>query len=93
MTAEHASWLNGGHVVFGVVLQGFELVQQIERLQTTKDGKDRPVNMVRIADSEVAKLPSPTFFDTTTDICRPDDVEKFKSNYATYKMPKNSKAV
>jgi len=42
-------WLDGRHVVFGEVLEGLDVVQQIEK--TSRDGQDRPKQQVSIRDS------------------------------------------
>eukprot|EP00775_Hariotina_reticulata_P009478 gene9478-9642_t len=42
-------WLDGKHVVFGEVVDGFDVVQQVENQRT--GAMDRPVNQCRIADS------------------------------------------
>ena len=48
-------WLDGRHVVFGEVLEGYDVVEKIEQVQT-KPG-DRPVETVKIAKS--GELPVP----------------------------------
>lgn len=48
ITTVVTSWLNGGHVVFGEVVEGFDVVDAIE---LTKTGAgDRPVLPIKIAD-------------------------------------------
>lgn len=48
ITTIETPWLNGGHVVFGQVLDGFDVVDAIEK---TKTGPaDRPVLPIKIAD-------------------------------------------
>jgi peptidyl-prolyl cis-trans isomerase B (cyclophilin B) len=42
-------WLDGKHVVFGEVVEGYDIVKTIEGQKT--DGRDRPVKEVTIADS------------------------------------------
>ena len=46
-------WLDGRHVVFGEVIEGLDVVRKIEASAT--DGRDRPLEAVKIADAgEVA---------------------------------------
>jgi cyclophilin family peptidyl-prolyl cis-trans isomerase len=46
VTTEEAPWLDGKHTVFGEVRGGMDVV---DRIGTTKtDGRDRPVNDIRI---------------------------------------------
>lgn len=48
------SWLDGKHVVFGEILEGFDVVQKIENVP--KGGGDSPQETVKIAKSgELAK--------------------------------------
>jgi peptidyl-prolyl cis-trans isomerase B (cyclophilin B) len=44
------SWLDGRHVVFGEVLEGYDVVEKIENTQTKK-GIDRPLSPIKIAKS------------------------------------------
>ncbi|WPK25089.1 hypothetical protein PUMCH_002391 [Australozyma saopauloensis] len=46
ITTVVTSWLNGGHVVFGEVVDGFDVVDTIEKTKTT--GADRPKLEVKI---------------------------------------------
>lgn len=51
------SWLDGRHVVFGKVLEGMEIVREIEATKT--DSRDRPAADVEIADSGVIAVDAP----------------------------------
>ncbi|OKL64637.1 Peptidyl-prolyl cis-trans isomerase B [Talaromyces atroroseus] len=59
ITTVVTSWLDGRHVVFGEVLEGYDVVEKIENTPTKK-GIDRPLQEVRIAKSgELAVEPEP----------------------------------
>lgn len=49
------SHLDGRHVVFGEVLEGYEIIEAIENVK--KGGSDRPVEAVKITES--GELPVP----------------------------------
>ncbi|KAF2683453.1 peptidyl-prolyl cis-trans isomerase B [Lentithecium fluviatile CBS 122367] len=49
ITTVVTSWLDGRHVVFGEVLEGYEIVEQIENVP--KGPGDKPQKTVKIADS------------------------------------------
>jgi cyclophilin family peptidyl-prolyl cis-trans isomerase len=53
VTAEDASFLDRKHTIFGHVISGIEVVDQIERLPT--DNQDRPKMEVKIEKTEVIK--------------------------------------
>ncbi|KAI9795374.1 MAG: Peptidyl-prolyl cis-trans isomerase B [Piccolia ochrophora] len=55
ITTVVTSWLDGKHVVFGEVLEGFEIVSKIEGVQ--KSPGDKPAKAVKIAKS--GELPVP----------------------------------
>jgi peptidyl-prolyl cis-trans isomerase B (cyclophilin B) len=57
ITTAKTEWLDGRHVVFGVVLEGMDVVRQIER--SPKDARDRPNKDVVIADSGSIPVDSP----------------------------------
>jgi peptidyl-prolyl cis-trans isomerase B (cyclophilin B) len=48
ITTKKTEWLDGRHVVFGLVLEGMSVVRQIENSE--KDGRDRPLKDAVIAD-------------------------------------------
>lgn len=48
ITTVVTSWLNGGHVVFGEVVDGFDVVDAIEKTKTSAG--DKPVKPIKIAD-------------------------------------------
>lgn len=55
ITTSTPAHLNGKHVVFGEVLEGYEIVEKIENV--SKDGRDRPTVEVKIVKS--GELPVP----------------------------------
>ncbi|KAL7674822.1 hypothetical protein ACOME3_001097 [Neoechinorhynchus agilis] len=57
ITVVKTPWLDGRHVVFGKVLEGMDVVKQIETVKTDKT--DRPVHDVVISDVIVTKVNPP----------------------------------
>ena len=55
ITTAITSWLDGRHVVFGEVLEGYDIVDQIQNVE--KGASDTPKKTVKIADS--GELPVP----------------------------------
>jgi len=55
ITTVKTSWLDGKHVVFGKVVQGFEVVKAVEATETQKPS-DRPVESAVIYDAGVVPL-------------------------------------
>ncbi len=55
ITTVVTSWLDGRHVVFGEVLEGFDVVEQIENIKTGPG--DKPVQPVKIAKSGEMEVP------------------------------------
>lgn len=55
ITTVVTSWLDGRHVVFGEVLEGYEIVAKIEDVE--KDRGDKPVKTVKIAKSGELEVP------------------------------------
>jgi peptidyl-prolyl cis-trans isomerase B (cyclophilin B) len=51
VTIDAAPWLDGKHTVFGEVTEGMDVVDKIEGTET--DGRDKPVNDVRIESVEL----------------------------------------
>ncbi|CAN7951504.1 unnamed protein product, partial [Ixodes pacificus] len=56
ITTVATTWLDGHHVVFGKVLEGLDVVRDIEGLKT--NGSDVPVETVLIKKSSVQELVS-----------------------------------
>jgi peptidyl-prolyl cis-trans isomerase B (cyclophilin B) len=52
VTAEACPWLDGKHTVFGRVTSGMDVVDDIAR--APKDGRDKPLDEVRIESMEIA---------------------------------------
>ena len=49
-----SSWLDGKHVVFGEVLEGYDVIEKVENVP--KGAQDKPTKVVKIAKSgELAK--------------------------------------
>jgi peptidylprolyl isomerase len=51
ITTAPTPWLNRKHTIFGEVISGYEVVEEIEQSET--DGRDRPVEPVRILEAVV----------------------------------------
>ena len=51
VTIDAAPWLDGKHTVFGEVTEGMDVIDRIEGTET--DGRDKPVNDVRIESVDV----------------------------------------
>ena len=49
------SWLDGRHVVFGEVLEGFDIVEKIEANPTAPG--DKPIKAVKVAKSGELEVP------------------------------------
>lgn len=64
ITTIDTPWLDGAHVVFGKVLEGMNVVKQIETVP--KNSADQPLDDVIIADCGVLTEPF-TAFDATKD--------------------------
>ena len=61
ITFRATPWLNGRHVVFGVVLEGQDVLDKVEWGRTGRG--DRPVKEVRIADSGALPVDQPFVVD------------------------------
>lgn len=55
ITTVVTSWLDGRHVVFGEVLEGFDIVEKIENVD--KAPGDKPIKPVKIAKSGELEVP------------------------------------
>jgi peptidyl-prolyl cis-trans isomerase B (cyclophilin B) len=55
ITTVITSWLDGRHVVFGEVLEGYEIVDKIENVP--KSAGDKPVKTIKIAKSGELEVP------------------------------------
>ena len=55
ITTAITSWLDGRHVVFGEVLEGYDVVDKIEGVP--KGASDKPVATVKIAKSGELEVP------------------------------------
>lgn len=55
ITTVITSWLDGKHVVFGEVLEGFDIVDLIENVP--KGSGDKPTKVVKIAKSGELEVP------------------------------------
>ncbi|XP_078388578.1 peptidyl-prolyl cis-trans isomerase B-like [Cetorhinus maximus] len=57
ITTAKTSWLDGKHVVFGKVIEGFDVVKKIEASKT--DSRDKPLKDVVIADCGKIEVEKP----------------------------------
>ena len=55
ITTAITSWLDGKHVVFGEVLEGYDVVEKVEGVQ--KDSRDKPLKTVKISKSGELEVP------------------------------------
>jgi len=55
ITTAITSWLDGKHVVFGEVLEGYEIVDKIQNVP--KQSGDKPTKPVKIAKSGELEIP------------------------------------
>lgn len=56
ITTAITSWLDGKHVVFGEVLEGFDIVEKIEKNPTAAG--DKPIKAVKVAKSGELEVPA-----------------------------------
>jgi peptidyl-prolyl cis-trans isomerase B (cyclophilin B) len=56
ITTAITSWLDGRHVVFGEVLEGYDIVEKIENVE--KAPGDKPVKTVKVAKSGELEVPA-----------------------------------
>lgn len=55
ITTVVTSWLDGRHVVFGEVLEGYDVVEKIEAVE--KAPGDKPIKPIKIAKSGELEVP------------------------------------
>lgn len=55
LTSTVNSWLDGRHVVFGEVLEGYDVVEKVEQVETAAG--DKPLKTVKIAKSGELEVP------------------------------------
>jgi len=58
ITTAITSWLDGRHVVFGEVLEGYDIVDKIQNVE--KEPGDRPKKPVKITKSGELEIPEGT---------------------------------
>ena len=56
LTTVQTSWLDGRHVVFGIVTTGMDIVKKIEAMKT--NARDKPVKDIVIAKSGILDKPA-----------------------------------
>ena len=56
MLTGHASWLDGRHVVFGEVLEGYDIIDKIQNFKTSPG--DKPAETVKIVKSGELEVPA-----------------------------------
>ncbi|KAK5194839.1 Peptidyl-prolyl cis-trans isomerase B [Exophiala xenobiotica] len=61
ITTAITSWLDGRHVVFGEVLEGYDIVDKIQNV--AKGGQDRPTKAVKIVKSGELEVPAEELLD------------------------------
>merc|ERR1712000_594734 len=61
ITTAITSWLDGRHVVFGEVLEGYDIVDKIQNV--AKGAQDRPVKAVKIVKSGELEVPAEELLD------------------------------
>ncbi|RDI87249.1 hypothetical protein Vi05172_g2974 [Venturia inaequalis] len=84
ITTAVTSWLDGRHVVFGEVLEGYEIVDKIQ--DVPKGASDKPVKTVKIAKSGELPVPEEGLTGTAEPAIPGDDLD------VTSKTPPRSEA-
>ena len=80
ITLKYLPWFDGKHVVFGQVIEGMELIKEIEELET--DNEDRPLNNViiencgEIFNKEIIKVKE----ENIEDYKKKEEIEKIIKN-------------
>ncbi|KNG49171.1 peptidyl-prolyl cis-trans isomerase b [Stemphylium lycopersici] len=73
ITTVVTSWLDGRHVVFGEVLEGYDIVEKIENVE--KAPGDKPVKTVKIAKSGELEVPKEDLYGAAEPAIPGDDLD------------------
>ncbi|KAL2350698.1 cyclophilin-like domain-containing protein [Cryomyces antarcticus] len=73
ITVVPTSWLDGRHVVFGEVLEGYDVVEQIENCP--KGAGDKPVKTIKIAKSGELEVPEEDLTGTAAPAIEGDELD------------------
>ncbi|KAF2178522.1 hypothetical protein K469DRAFT_675360 [Zopfia rhizophila CBS 207.26] len=85
ITTVVTSWLDGRHVVFGEVLEGYEVIDQIENVE--KGAGDKPSKTVKIAKSGELEVPEEDLYGTADARIEGDNLDVTESQQ---KVPSSS---
>ncbi|KAI9713013.1 MAG: Peptidyl-prolyl cis-trans isomerase B [Chrysothrix sp. TS-e1954] len=80
ITTAITSWLDGKHVVFGEVMEGYDIVEKVENVP--KGARDAPAQEIKIVKSGELEAPSEDANETSQD---PDKITEFDDAAAAFK--------